>query len=131
MKKSIKEKVFTYLFFLLIISIFISIYAFLIYTNKISSDKKTFNTYSFIIGILSFLILGIISGNIAQKNGLLEGLLAALIIIFISLIINFFTKVPFITKSFIKTTTYLVSASLGGIIGVNFRPFLKISKENL
>lgn len=131
MKNIIKQKLIIYLFFLLIISIFIAIYSLLIYTNKISSDIRSFNTYSFVIGVISFLLLGIISGNTAQKNGLLEGLLAALIIILLSLIINFFTEVPFISKNFIKTSTYLISASLGGIIGVNFRPIIKISKEHL
>ncbi len=131
MKNSIKQKLIVYLFFLLILSIFIAIYALLIYTNKIAGDKKSFNTYTFIIGIVSFLILGLLSGNCAQKNGLLEGLLAALIIILISLVINFFTEVPFISKSFIKIATYLISASLGGIIGVNFKPMIRISKEHV
>lgn len=130
MKNSIKQKIIVYLFFLLILAIFIGIYSFLIYTNKISSDRKTFNTHSFIMGVILFLILGILSGNMAQKNGLLEGLIAALVIILISLIINFFTDVPFINKSFIKTITYLTSASAGGIIGVNFKPIIR-TKEHV
>ncbi len=131
MKNIIKQKIIVYFFFFLILAIFASIYSFLIYTNKISSERKTFNTYSFIIGVVLFLILGIISGNCAQKNGLLEGLTAALVIILISLIINFFTDVPFINKNFIKTVTYLIAASAGGIIGVNFKPILKVSKEHI
>lgn len=131
MKKLIKQKIIVYLFFLLILSIFIGIYSFLIYTNKINSDRKTINMHSFVIGVILFLILGIISGNIAQKNGLLEGLIASLIIILISLIINFIIDVPFINKNFIKTITYLVSSSAGGIIGVNIKPIIKINSEHV
>lgn len=131
MKNTIKQKLIVYFFFSLILAIFVGIYSFLIYTKKISSDRKTFNTYSFVIGVFMFLILGIVSGNIAQKNGLLEGMTAALVIILISLIINFFADVPFINKNFIKTVTYLISASAGGIIGVNFKPMLKLNKEHI
>ena len=119
MKSNILSKLFSYLVFFIIIVISASIYSLLIYYNKLDSSAKAFNTYTFIIGIFSFLILGVIVGYRAMKNGLLEGLIAALIIILITLIINFFLHVPFITKSFIKIATYLTSSSLGGIIGVN------------
>lgn len=119
MKSKILSKLFSYLVFFIIIVISASIYSLLIYYNKLDSSAKAFNTYTFIIGIFSFLILGVIVGYRAMKNGLLEGLIAALIIILITLIINFFIHVPFITKSFIKIATYLTSSSLGGIIGVN------------
>lgn len=119
MKSNILSKLFSYLVFFIIIVISASIYSLLIYYNKLDSSAKAFNTYTFIIGIFSFLILGVIVGYRAMKNGLLEGLIAALIIILITLIINFFIHVPFITKSFIKIATYLTSSSLGGIIGVN------------
>jgi len=85
---------------------------------------KSFNTSTFIIGIVCFFLLGFISGNVAQKNGLLEGLVAALFIILITLIINLFVKVDFNFRTFVKVVTFLVSSSLGGVIGVNFRPFL-------
>lgn len=119
MKSKILSKLFSYLVFFIIIVISASIYSLLIYYNKLDSSAKAFNTSTFIIGIFSFLILGVIVGYRAMKNGLLEGLIAALIIILITLIINFFIHVPFITKSFIKIATYLTSSSLGGIIGVN------------
>jgi len=117
-------KMFAYIVFLLILSIFASIYALLIYLNKASSRVTSFNTITFVVGVLSFFILGLLAGNTAQKNGLLEGLIAATIIILLTLIINFFVQVPFIARSFVKTVSYITSASLGGILGVNFRPIM-------
>jgi putative membrane protein (TIGR04086 family) len=76
------------------------------------------------MGVLAFFILGFLAGNTAQKNGLLEGLIAASIIILITLVINFFVQVPFIARSFIKTVAYLSAAALGGILGVNFKPLI-------
>lgn len=122
MKNTFKKKIFSYIVFLLILSIFASIYALLIYFNKANSNVGSFNAITFIMGVLAFFILGLLSGNSAQKNGLLEGLIAALIIILITLIINFFVQVPFIGRSFVKTVSYITAASLGGILGVNFRP---------
>ena len=72
-----------------------------------------------------FIILGLLAGNTAGKNGLLEGLISATIIILITLIINFFVKVPFVPNSFIKIICYLTGASLGGVVGVNFKSFRK------
>ena len=86
---------------------------------------KQFNTTTFIIGIICFLLLGLLSGNLAQKNGLLEGLIAALIIILITLIINLFAKVDFNFRTFLKCVTYLTASSLGGVVGVNFKPIKK------
>jgi putative membrane protein (TIGR04086 family) len=129
MKDKIKRKLFVYFGFFLILSIFSSIYALLIVLNKMNSKEASFNTITFIAGIIMFIILGFLAGNTAQKNGLLEGLIAAIFIILVTLIINFFIKVPFVSKSFIKTVCYLTGASLGGIVGVNFRAIIPI-KDN-
>lgn len=125
MKSKLKVKLFVYLCFFLILSIFAAIYALLIYLNKANSQAPSFNTFTFILGVAVFLILGILAGNTAQKNGLLEGLIAAAFIITIALIINFFIHVPFVARSFVKTASYLTASALGGIIGVNWRPMIK------
>jgi|SRR5690554_6186839 len=127
--KKIKQKLFVYLCFLFIISIFAGIYALLIYLGKTDSKITAFNTVTFILGIIAFFILGFLAGNTAQKNGLLEGLIAALFVILVTLIINFFVHVPFVARSFIKTASFLTSAALGGIIGVNFRSFIGAADE--
>lgn len=126
MRKVFQKAFYIYLIFLIILTLFTIVYAILIYTGKINSDIGKFNTTTFILGIISFLILGLVSGNIAQKNGLLEGLVSALIIILLALIINLFAKVDFNFRTFLKCVTYLTSSSLGGVIGVNFKPIKKI-----
>lgn len=125
LKAKIKRKLFVYFCFILILAIFSSIYALLIYLGKASSNSSSFNTVTFIAGVIIFLLLGIAAGNTAQKNGLLEGLIAATFIILVTLIINFFVHVPFVGKSFVKVASYLTASSLGGIIGVNFPPLLR------
>lgn len=125
MKTAFKKAFFVYLFFLIILSLFTIIYALLIYFGKVDSNMKSFNTGTFIVGIVCFFILGLISGNIAQKNGLLEGLVSALFIILLTLIINLFVKVSFEFRTFLKCVTFLLSSSLGGVIGVNFKPIIK------
>lgn len=114
-----KNKLSIYLIFFIIVSLFATIYAILIYYNKLSSTTSSFNTYTFIMGVVLFIILGLISGIKAKKNGLIEGLTAALIIILISLLINLIIKVPFESRNLIKIATYLTSSGVGGIIGVN------------
>lgn len=114
-----KTKLTVYLIFFIIVSLFATIYAILIYYNKLSSNTSSFNTYTFIIGIVLFMLLGLTSGIKAKKNGLIEGLTAALIIILFSLLINLIIKVPFESRNLVKIATYLTSSGAGGIIGVN------------
>ena len=117
----IKSKLFTYLLFIIIMSLFCGIYSLLIYYGKVNSDENTINIVTFIIGVISFMILGLLSGIVARKNGLIEGMLAALIILLIVLLLNLIFQVPFVGKNFIKMATYIISSSVGGIIGVNLR----------
>lgn len=128
MRKTFKKLFYLYLLFLIILSLFIIVYSLLIYYGKVSSDMKQFNTWTFIIGIICFFILGLVSANLAQKNGLLEGLVSALVIVLLTLLINLIVQVPFSFRTFIKCVTYLVSSSLGGVIGVNFKPWLNVNK---
>lgn len=127
--KRIKRKLFVYLCFLFIISIFSGVYALLIFLGKADSQLAAFNTVTFILGVAAFFILGFLAGNTAQKNGLLEGLIAALVVILITLALNFFIQVPFVAKSFVKTASFFTSSALGGIIGVNFRSVLPVKEE--
>lgn len=108
-----------YCFFLLIVLIISLIYAFLIHKEIISPSTKTFNNTTFIIGIICFFILGMICGLSAKKNGFLDAFIASLIIVLISLIINLFLKESYSFSTFIKNVVFVLSASLGGIIGIN------------
>lgn len=119
--KVIKSRLLVYLLFVIIMSLFCGIYALLIYFGKVKSSETSINIVTFIIGIISFMILGLLSGMVAKKNGLIEGMLAALIILLIALLTNLIFKVPFVGKNFIKMATYVISSSVGGIIGVNLK----------
>lgn len=127
---TIRRKLFSYIIFLLILAIFASIYTILIYYNKTSSEIDAFNKITFVLGIISFFILGFLTANCAGKHGLLEGLFSGLVVIIITLILNFFIRTPFISKAFIKIISYLSAASLGGVLGVNFRPIIKNKESN-
>lgn len=124
LKTKIQKKLKIYLIFLLILSILVIGYSLLVYYRKIDTSTKSFNNITFIIGVISFFVLGLLAGNLAPKNGLLEGLISSSIILLLVLICNFFVKVPFGFKSIIKTISYITSASLGGVIGVNIKQFV-------
>lgn len=118
---SIKSRLLAYLLFVIIMSLFSGIYALLIFYGKVKVSENSINIVTFIIGIISFMILGLLSGMVAKKNGLIEGMIAALIILLIALLSNLIFQVPFVGKNFIKMATYVVSSSIGGIIGVNLK----------
>ena len=119
MKCFLKKQLIIYGTFMIILSIIAVIYTLLLYYQKIDTSIRSYNIITFIIGVISFFILGIISGIVANKNGLLEGLIAALMIILITLIINLFLKINFHHNNFVKMGSYLLSSCLGGVIGVN------------
>jgi len=118
-KRKIYKFVFTYLIFMIILTIFAFVYAILINNDVIMLSNKSFKNISFILGLLVFLILGIVSGITAKKNGLVEGLFSSLIIISISMLLNLILKIEIEPLYFIKIISYLICSMAGGIIGVN------------
>ncbi len=125
MKTSLLKRIILPLLFFLILSIFCFIYALIIKNNNYS--ENSIRLITFIIGMISFLIYGILTGLMYKKNGLIEGLLNATIVILISLIVNLFTKNAFEFTNIIKIIAYLVICSIGSIIGVNI--IMKKQKE--
>ena len=92
-----------------------------------NSETKSFHIVTFFMGILSFLILGIIASSVAKRNGLIEGLIASLIIIIIVFLIHLIWKIEIDAKLFIKGTIYILSSCIGGIIGINLIPKNKLT----
>lgn len=125
MKTSLLKRIILPLLFFLILSIFCFIYALIIKNNNYS--ENSIRLITFVIGMVSFFIYGILTGLIYKKNGLIEGLLNATIVILISLIVNLFTKNAFEFTNIIKIIAYLVICSIGSIIGVNI--IMKKQKE--
>ncbi len=119
------KKLICYLIFIFIVCLSLGIYALLLYKNKASNNEKTLYIYSYIIGGVLFFILGLLKGLIIKNNGLLEGLLSGVFVMFIILLTNFIINKSFTYFNLIKIVAYLVLATVGGIIGVNLR-----KKEN-
>ena len=115
----LKNKLIIFLLFVIIFCIFSFIYSLLIYYDLLKTNNESFKIISFVIGLLSFFILGLISGIICKENGLINGLLNSLIVIFLGLIINIFIGKQFMINNFIKIASYIISSSIGGILGVN------------
>ena len=107
------------LLFIIILSILMVIYTTFIMINLIPNEQTLNRTILFILGMLIFFILGIISGNKEKKNGWLSGLSSSLLIILLSIIIGLFTKTNITIFLIGKYVCYMFCSIIGGILGVN------------
>lgn len=118
-RKLLRKFLIVYLLFFIIFTIITFIYALLLKNEILKISTVSFNNITFIIGIILFLFLGIISGYIAKKNGLLEGFFSGIIIILLVLLLNLIIQIDLKPMFFVKAACYLLSSTSGGIIGVN------------
>lgn len=125
-KNKIYKFVIVYLIFTIILTIIAFIYAILLNNGILSTSSPSFKNLTFVVGIILFFILGLISGIVAKKNGLIEGLFSSLLILSIALLVNLIIKVEVKPLFFVKIATYLISSMAGGILGVNW----SIKKNN-
>jgi putative membrane protein (TIGR04086 family) len=119
-----KKNILVLLIWLILTLIIITISSIFIYFKVINITDKSI--YIFICGITIFVILGFLSGNMNQKKGLVNGMLFALFIVtilFLIFLLGFEDKFTF--DLFIKYLVFILSAGLGGVIGVNFKPVVK------
>lgn len=115
---------FTKMLLSILLSIIIFIILCTIYTIIIYFSDFSLNNWSFIIiGIISFLILGFLSGNFQQRRGLFWGLGNSILIILLILIIKHFKINNFF--EIIKYLAYILASCSGGILGLNFKSFVK------
>lgn len=113
------KKLLCYLIYIIIVTLFVGIYALLLHKNILPNDDKSIYIYSFIIGGIGFFLLGFIKGLIIKNNGLLEGLLSGAFLIFLILLINLLINRSFTYFNLIKIIIYILLSAIGGIIGVN------------
>lgn len=118
-KKKIYKFLFVYIIFTIILTLLAFIYASLLNKDILSTTNPSFKNITFIIGIILFFVLGLMNGIVAKKNGLIEGLFSALIILSLVLLINLIIKIDIKPIFFLKIGSYLLSSMAGGIIGVN------------
>ena len=116
----IKNTAKSFLFFLIIIGITSLIYTSIIYFTNTSLTPKTFSIISFFISIIIFFILGIYISRLFKEKGLMNSFFISLILIFIILLFKFITK-TYNSSYLIKSLCSLLTASIGGIIGVNLK----------
>ena len=86
--KFLKNKALSYFIFIIILAITIIIYTSLLYFGVISSNDNTVKTVSFVMGLVLFLILGLISGLKEKKSGWLAGCTSSLFLVLIVIFIN-------------------------------------------
>lgn len=115
----IKNKLKELLFISIIFLITMLIYTILIYFQILKLENSTLRTTIYITGLVLFLIFGIISGIIEKKNGWLSGITSATLIIILTFIINLISKNKIDIYYLVKIITFLLSSTLGGMIGVN------------
>ena len=111
----------SFLIFSIILTIITFIYTILIYNNIINSEPNNIRIFSFITGIILFFIVGLISGKSKGNNGWLKGLITGTIIYGLIIIIKSLQNNLNDYFIFIKIITNLLSSTLGGILGINFK----------
>ena len=119
--KLIKHTIKILVIFSIIVICTTLIYTLLLYNNIIPNNNSNINLYSFVIGIVLFMILGLISSTNASKKGWLIGLLYGLLVVSVVVIIKTFSNDPINLLSIAKYIIYLLSSCLGGIIGINLK----------
>lgn len=119
-KNKIYKFVIVYLIFTIILTAIAFIYAILLSKGILSTSTPAFTNITFVVGIILFFILGLVSGIVAKKNGLIEGLFSSLLILSIALLVNLIIKVDIKPLFFVKIAAYLISSMAGGILGVNW-----------
>lgn len=124
----IKQKAITFLISFFIFILFTLIYTFILYFGKVSYTETSVYRFTFVIGVLSFFIYGFLTGKIEQKHGLLSSFLSSIIILALVIIVHLLSKKAIDGPSWIKYASYLLAASLGGMLGVNFHSMRK--KDN-
>jgi putative membrane protein (TIGR04086 family) len=116
----IKNTAKSYLFFLIITSISSIIYTSIIYFSNTQISSSTLNILSFFVSIIIFFILGIYISRIFKEKGLMNSFMVSLILLLFILLFKIITK-SFNVSWVIKSISCLLTSSIGGIIGINFK----------
>lgn len=125
--KLLKSKAVSLLISLFIFSILIIVYTFLVFNGKIDSKSNVIYRFSVIIGGITFFIMGLISGIIEKKYGILSNFITGFILITIIIIIRLLSKNTLDGTDWLKYGIYLTTISLGGMLGVQLGTPKKIS----
>lgn len=119
MKKKIISTIKIYIITILYISIISFIYSFYI----MKTNNNTNPIIEIIIGASSFLLLGLLYGNLIHKKGLIIGIIIGISHI---LIIHFiyFLAIGKHEFNILPCIIYTICSGVGGILGVNFKKIM-------
>ena len=113
--KKIKELLLSLIIFIPIVVI----YTLLAYFQKININNSSFTLSTYLIMLGYFLIVGLLTGLIEKRKGIINGLINGAIIILIGFLLAIITHASFSIMSFVKYASYLLICIIGSIIGVN------------
>ena len=88
--KLLKSKAISILISLFIFAIFTFIYTILVYNGKIEAKANDIYRFSIIIGAISFFLIGLISGIVEKKYGIISNFITGLILLIIIIVIKLF-----------------------------------------
>jgi len=120
----LKRDLFIILVWFIISLIILTITTILVYTQVINISGRSI--FLFINGVLLFLTLGFLVGNVKQKKGLINGILYGLVIVIILMLIQVLCFNDKLTLNLLaKYLVFILSTAVGGSLGVNFKPIVK------
>lgn len=128
--KLLKSKAISILISLFIFAIFTFIYTILVYNGKIKAKANDIYRFSIIIGAISFFLIGLISGIVEKKYGIISNFITGLILLIIIIVIKLLSKSTLEGTDWLKYGIYLITISLGGMIGVQLDTRKKTSNKH-
>ncbi len=124
MIRNFKKDFMILLIWLILSLIIIAISSIFVYFKWIDVTGKS--VYIFASGVILFIILGFLSGNIKQSKGIYNGMMISFFILIIIVLIQYLgLNSKFSLNILSKYVIFLLSGGLGGIFGVNFKPIVK------
>lgn len=117
--KTIIKKTKELLISLIIFIPILIIYTLLAYFEKIDLNKSAFFISSYLVMLTYFFIVGLLTGLIEKRKGIINGLIISIIIVLLGFLCSFITKTTFSYMTIIKYASYIFVSVVGSIIGVN------------
>lgn len=103
--------------------IYILVVAFIYSLYLMKTNHNSNKIVELIFGITTFLLLGILYGNMIHKRGLIVGLIASITHVLLIGLVFFLSTGSFEIK-ILPAVIYVVSSSLGGVLGITFKKII-------
>ncbi len=111
---------------ILIIMLIVLGFSLLFQYNILNGDQSTFSTFGFIVSLVVYFIIGFFVSNVVHKRGLVVGMIGGLLTVMLVMLFRFLGLDASISSSnMIRSLIQILSAALGGFIGVNIFPLFK------